>query len=108
MVKSKRSRACAIPMKVKMIVWERDNHRCIHCGSPCANPEAHYIPRSDGGLGIEQNIVTVCRDCHRKMDQTKKEIREPILKDTNRYLKSQYPDWDERKLKYDKWRWLHE
>ena len=28
---SKRSRACEISQKVKEIVWNRDNHRCVIC-----------------------------------------------------------------------------
>lgn len=47
-MKSKRSKACEISQKVKEIVWNRDNHRCIYCGryvpKTCAN--AHYIKRS--------------------------------------------------------------
>ena len=47
-MKSKRSKACEISQKVKEIVWNRDNHRCIYCGRyvprVCAN--AHYIKRS--------------------------------------------------------------
>lgn len=45
---SKRSKACEISKKVKEIVWNRDNHRCISCGRyvpmSCAN--AHFIKRS--------------------------------------------------------------
>ena len=50
---SKRSKACDISPKVKKKVWERDNHCCIICGSPYAMPNAHYISRAQGGLGIE-------------------------------------------------------
>ncbi len=45
---SKRSKACDITPKVKEIVWNRDNQRCIYCGKyvpkTCAN--AHFIKRS--------------------------------------------------------------
>lgn len=43
---NKRSKACDISQKVKKKVWERDNHRCIICGSPYAMPNAHYISRA--------------------------------------------------------------
>lgn len=47
-MKHKRTKATDIPPKVKTIVWERDNHKCISCGKyvpkSCAN--AHYIKRS--------------------------------------------------------------
>ena len=47
-MKSKRTKACEISQKVKEIVWNRDNHKCIYCGryvhKTCAN--AHFIKRS--------------------------------------------------------------
>ena len=44
-----------------MAVWERDNHRCIFCGKlvPYNLANSHFIKRSQGGLGIEQNIMTM-------------------------------------------------
>jgi 5-methylcytosine-specific restriction endonuclease McrA len=64
-------------------------------------PNAHYISRAQGGLGVEENIVTLCADCHRAYDQTtaRKWYRERIRE----YLKNQYPGWDESKLIYRKW-----
>lgn len=99
-MKSKRTKATDIPMKVKKVVWERDNQRCIICGNHEAMPSCHFISRSKSGLGIKENIVTLCNFCHFKYDNTalRKEIKE-FLKD---YLKSKYPDWDERNLVYRK------
>lgn len=90
-----------IPMNVKCEVWERDEHRCILCGSGRASPNAHFIPRSALGLGIEENIVTLCLRCHDRFDNSaeRKLIREEI----RRYLKSKYPNWDESKLVYRKY-----
>lgn len=95
-MKSGRSRACDIPQKVKNTVWERDGGYCIKCGNPQAMPNAHYIPRSQGGLGIEENIVTLCQKCHTAYDQSsnRPEIREYI----KNYLKNKYPKWDEKNL----------
>ena len=87
-MKSQRSKATDIPQKVKKIVWERDGHRCIFCGSYYAMPNTHVVPRSKGGLGIEQNIVTACLNCHRNMDQTTK--RELYVEKANEYLDSIY------------------
>ena len=99
-----RTKAVAIPKEVREAVEKRDGYRCIFCGSGNARGEAHYVNRSQGGLGIEQNIVTVCRNCHREMDTGKntKFFRE-IAKE---YLKSKYPGWDEKKLVYNKWDFL--
>lgn len=96
----KRTRACAIIKKTKLRVYERDKGRCIFCGAP-GLPEAHYIPRSHGGLGIPENIVTACRPCHDKMDNSTD--RQQMLQVAADYLKRLYPDWNEQSLVYDKW-----
>lgn len=87
-MKSKRSKSTDIPQKVKKIVWERDNQRCIFCGSHYAMPNVHVISRANGGLGIEQNIVTGCLECHRKMDQSV--YRKQMVDYANKYLDSIY------------------
>lgn len=102
---SKRSNACDITQKVKEIVWNRDYHRCIFCEKyvpkTCAN--AHFIKRSQGGLGIEENIVTLCPECHFEEDhgQNTKVYEEYI----ENYLKGIYgAEWNKEKLIYKKWR----
>ena len=84
---------------VKAKVFQRDNGRCIICGKPAA-PEAHVVPRSQGGLGVEENIVTLCRDCHRRYDQSAE--REAFGKAIREYLVSIYPGWNEENLIYRK------
>jgi len=97
----KQTKACDISKAVKDAVWERDGHACIICGSRLAFPNAHYIPRSHGGLGIEQNIATLCMDCHRAYDQSP--ARPWFHEQIKKYLKSKYPGWDESKLIYHKY-----
>lgn len=99
-VKSKRSKACDISQSVKDVVWARDNQRCIICGCSEAMPNAHYIPRSKGGLGIEQNIVTLCMNCHYAFDHTP--ARKKYAENIKEYLTERYPDWDENELIYKK------
>ena len=99
MYKSERSKACDIPRSVKNAVWARDHLRCILCGSPNAMPNAHFISRAEGGLGIEQNIVTLCGECHDEYDHTAKKtvIREEI----RNYLKGKYGEkWNEKDLTF--------
>lgn len=107
-MKSKRSKATDIPMSVKKKVWERDCGRCVVCGNHCnVMPNAHYLPRSKGGLGIEQNIVTLCTEltqnkCHRKYDFGTKEERKMIREKIKKYLQSKYENWNEEDLIYKK------
>ena len=96
----RRTKALAISKEVKDRVWERDNHCCVWCGNWNALPEAHFIPRSLGGLGIEENILTLCRKCHNEYDRTGK--RETMQHYFRQYLKSMYPDWKEEELTYRK------
>lgn len=97
----KRTKALAIPAKVKERVFERDEGRCVICGK-LGNPEAHYIARSQSGLGIEQNIVTLCRDCHRDYDNSyKRSFYRKIIKE---HLDTHYPNFSDEDRVYKKWR----
>lgn len=102
-MKSKRSKATDIPRKVKEAVYERDRGICVNkCGRP-GIPNAHYIRRSQNGLGIEQNVVCLCIQCHHDYDNGFK--REEIGNNIKNYLKSIYGDsWNEKDLIYDKWK----
>ena len=94
-----RTKACAIRPEVKKRVEERDGHACIFCQKP-GRGEAHVIPRSHGGLGIEQNLVTVCRPCHDLMDNTLS--RSDYQQKAIEHLKAFYPGWTEDKVIYKK------
>lgn len=100
-ISSKRAKALAISTGVKHIVFERDGGICIHCGSWGA-PDAHFIPRSKGGLGVPENILTLCRECHDKYDNGTRLQREGMREEFREYLMSKYPNWDESNLIYRK------
>jgi 5-methylcytosine-specific restriction endonuclease McrA len=96
---NRQTKAVAIPPQVKKAVYERDGGACIWCAKK-GEPNAHYIPRSHGGLGVAENVLTLCWGCHMEYDQTSnREQMRAFFKD---YLKSKYPDWDETKLIYKK------
>ena len=98
-----RTRALRFPPAVKERIFERDGHRCVYCQSNEGAPVAHYIARSQGGLGIEENGLTLCFACHRRYDQS--EHRQEMRAFFREYLKSKYPDWGEGALTYrPKWR----
>ena len=105
-----RTKALGISIRVKEEVADRDEFDgwtcCILCGTPAppynrlAFSNAHYINRAQGGLGIEENILTLCPDCHYRYDQTTDRAKlQPFFK---RYLIEHYPNWKETNLYYKK------
>lgn len=94
--------------KVKEQISERDSIDgwpcCVFCGlaAPAllAWSNAHFISRAQGGLGIPENGLTLCPECHRRYDQTtaRPEMREFFRE----YLQEHYPEWHEGKLYYRK------
>ena len=100
-------------------VRERDNFSCLFCrmgyhtqGKNLSNLEfnifdiAHYINRSQGGLGIEENLILLCRYHHHLLDNGSKGLREEMLTFIEKYLKFTYPNWNKEDLVYKKWRKL--
>lgn len=105
-----RTKALGITIRVKEEVADRDSFDgypcCILCGTPAppynrlAFSCCHFISRAQGGLGTEQNILSLCPACHHRYDQTTdRAMLKPFFE---RYLKSHYPDWDEKNLYYKK------
>ena len=96
---SKRTKALQVSYKTREIVINRDKW-CILCGNPRATDMAHFVSRSKGGLGIEQNIVLLCRNCHHRLDHTTE--RKELLILVENYLKTKYGNWNREELIYRK------
>lgn len=97
-------KATDISQKVRDAVWERDGGRCIICESPNAAPNAHIVRRSQGGMGIPENIVTLCAECHREFDEGTGEKHKWIVRLIDEYINMQYSGWSRAKVVYDKWK----
>ena len=103
MSKAKSTIEKEIKKSVKVRVWERDKKRCVLCLESVGwwNANAHVVSRAYGGLGIEQNIVTLCNDCHRQVDQSI--ARERLIRALKKYLEREYPGYDFKNVVYRKW-----
>lgn len=116
-MKSKRSKACDITPKVRQEVHKRDGG-CIFCQinkfmppedefvTSLGTPQImHFVPRSQGGLGIPENLAEGCVWHHTLLDNGK-DTREEMLKIFESYLKLNYPHWNKEKLVFNKWGFL--
>lgn len=105
-----RTKVLAIPPAVKQEVAERDSVNnwpcCVYCGRPAPtdNPTAfscaHYIPRSQGGLGIARNTLTLCPKCHSAYDQSDERKKMRLV--FKYYLEMCYRNWNEDQLTFKK------
>lgn len=117
MSRSKQARAREFSPAARKEIIRRDYRECIFCklqyemeGADWLAVEVksimHYIPRSQGGLGIPENGVVGCQWHHDMMDNGNRGKREEMLNIFREYLKKHYPGWDKKKLVYDKWEFL--
>ncbi len=50
----------------------RDGYQCTECGKKNIKIDAHHIIwKENGGKDTIQNLITLCKDCHRKVHQGK-------------------------------------
>lgn len=52
---------------LRFLCFQRDQGICQMCQRPKTNLEAHHItPITEGGKDTLDNLITLCKDCHRK------------------------------------------
>ena len=106
-MKGKRSKATDISLKVRNEVKVRDEG-CIFCrmGYSIVEPTwieiMHFIPRSQGGMGVPENLACGCAAHHRMLDAS--EHRKDMLQLFEWYLKDQYEEWSVEYVVYRKQR----
>ena len=110
---NKVTRKLQFDQKTREKIYRRDGFRCIFCNMGFYMNSTtemgyqldgimHYIPRSQMGLGIEENGALGCHYHHQLMDNGNKGLREEMLCKMEEYLKRRYKDWDPKKLIYRK------
>lgn len=95
---SNRTKACEFSKETRLELLARDESKCIFCGSRYNLTFAHYISRAKGGMGIVENGVVLCQQCHFKLDQTIE--RKSLLPIVAKYLSTWYKGWNEESLRY--------
>jgi len=55
-----------IPQEIMDKVWNRDNGKCVECGSNQNLEFDHIIPFSKGGANTYRNLQLLCRSCNAK------------------------------------------
>lgn len=95
----------SISNETRLKVYERDSYEgcacCVICGSPYQIHVHHFIERSRGGMGIEENLVCLCERCHRKIHDTEDKEMKIFIRE---YLNCRYEDWSEERLIYRKYK----
>lgn len=54
-----------IPEEVRVLVWARDEGRCVRCGADEDLQFDHVIPVARGGGNAQENIQILCGNCNR-------------------------------------------
>lgn len=73
---------------------------CVYCGKPARNDTGeglechHFIPRSLGGMGIEENLCMLCSECHRRIHNGNVKLNQFVRE----YLNARYEEWSEDQL----------
>jgi len=109
----RRTKELRFDIKTRETIAMRDSETCLFCSMYYQMPETidssnltfdimHFIPKSQGGLGIEQNGVYGCRYHHHLLDNGNKGLRSEMLGMMAEYLKGIYPDWNKENLIYKK------
>jgi 5-methylcytosine-specific restriction endonuclease McrA len=56
--------------RLRKKVLERDGWRCQHCGCRTHLEVHHLTRRSSMGSDTEENLITLCHECHKREHTT--------------------------------------
>lgn len=61
-------------------VLRRAHGKCEICGSDWHVSAHHIIPRADGGLSLEDNLIALCNSCHNEVEDKGYHSRPEVLR----------------------------
>ena len=64
--KSKAKIKATIPEELRWSIFQRDDYKCLHCGSKSCLTIDHILAESKGGNLDGSNLQTLCRSCNSK------------------------------------------
>ena len=112
--KKKLSSRMEFTAKERRKIHERDRERCVFCEMGYQMPQdpeycrtglqiMHIVPRSQMGMGVEQNGTLGCVWHHQMMDNGNRETRKEMLELLEKRMKAFYPGWSRKRVTYSKY-----
>lgn len=105
----KLARKMEFTAKARKAIHKRDRETCVFCAAGYRMEEAigwaglqimHVVPRSQMGMGVEQNGALGCVGHHILMDNGNKECRAEMQKILEGHMEHFYPGWTRESVTY--------
>lgn len=112
-MKKKLTKHLEFTAKARKAIHKRDNETCVFCAAGYEPPEdpaycrtalqiMHIVPRSQLGMGVEQNGALGCVWHHQMMDNGNRQNREEMLTMLEDRMRRIYPGWTRETVTYRK------
>ena len=109
----KLARKTEFSAKARKAIHKRDRDQCVFCARGYRMEEVgtwahaqlqvmHIVPRSQLGMGIEQNGVLGCVYHHTMMDNGNQGCRKEMQRILEERMKRLYPGWSRESVTYKK------
>lgn len=112
-MKKKLTRHLEFTAKARKAIHKRDQETCVFCAAGYEPPEdpaycrtalqiMHIVPRSQLGMGVEQNGVLGCVWHHQMLDNGNLDNRKEMIKMLEDRMQRIYPGWNRESVTYRK------
>lgn len=110
----KLTRKLEFTAKARKSIHKRDNETCVFCAAGFEMPKdfaycltglqiMHIVPRSQMGMGVEENGALGCVWHHQMLDNGNKGLRQEMLGFLENRMKAYYPGWTREGVTYHKY-----